>query len=153
GVEALVPRDGDVGDRPVVAHGHDVVDAVHADPPELPVGDPLARVLREDLVLDPGLRVVADPARLLREDDRRLALERQDDVGVAVQDPEAGEVADGSLEARVLRAGDDDGVEAVLRRLLADVRVPPLDLRLARHALSFPLISSVSARLSGASTP
>ena len=109
-------------------------------------------MLGEDLVLDPGLAVLADPARLLREHYRRLTLERQDDVRVAVQEPEAGEVAHGPLETRVLRARDHDGVEAVLLRLRADVRVPALDLGLRRHSV-LPLTSCVSARLSGAATP
>ena len=51
----------------------------------------------------------------------------------------------------VLRAGDDDGVEAVLLRLGADVGVAALNLGFAGHTL--PLINCVSARLSGASMP
>src|SRR5581483_1134017 len=67
-------------------------------------------------------------------------------------DPEAREVPHRTLEARVLRAGDDDGVEPVLLSLRADVGVAALDLLPARQA-TLPLISCVSARLSGASTP
>jgi hypothetical protein len=154
-VEALVPGDGDVGDRAEVTHRHDVVEAVDADPLEAAIRDPLARVLGEDLVVDPRLRVVADPARLFREDDGRLALGREDDVRVAVEDPEAGEVAHRALEARVLGAGDDHRVEPVARGRLAHVGVPALDLLLARHlqVSSNPWISCVSARLSGVSTP
>ena len=90
-------------------------------------------MLGEDLLLDPRLAVVADPAGLLREDDRRVALDRHDDVGVAVQDPEAGEVANRALEARVLGAGDDDRVDVVRLRGLANrARSRRLDLRLRR---------------------
>ena len=136
GVEALVPRNGDVGERPVVAHGHHVVEPVDADLPEPAVGDPLAGVLGEDLVLDPGLAVVADPPRLLREDHGRVALDREDDVRVAVQEPEAGEVADCPLEPGVLGAGDDDGVQAVL--------LPPARGRSRSGARSRPVSSSSS---------
>src|SRR5439155_2683097 len=143
-----------LGERAVVAHRHHVVEPVDAEtlPAALarPVGDPLPGVLGEDLVLDPGLAVIADPARLAREDDRRFAFGRQDDVRVAVEDPETGHVPDRALEARVLRAGAYDRVDALLLGRLAHRGVAPLDLG---HPNSFPLISAVSARLSGASTP
>ena len=73
--------------------------------------------------------MLADVARLAREDDRRLALEREHHVGVAVDDREAGEVGDGALEARVLAARDERGVEPVARERLAHVREAPLDVR------------------------
>jgi len=50
-----------------------------------------------------------------------------------MQKPEAGEVAHRALEARVLGAGDDDGVEAVLLGLAADIVVAALGLGLARQ--------------------
>src|SRR5262249_12254475 len=132
-VEALVPRNGDVRERMEVAYRHHVVEAVDADPCEPAVGDPLPWVLGEDLVLDPRLRVVADPARLLREYDGRLAFDRQNDVGVPVEYPEAGEVANRAFEPGVLGPGDDDGVQPVADRGLTHVGVPALDLLLARH--------------------
>src|SRR5581483_8306236 len=126
-------------------------------PAESALRDPLPRVLGEDGVLDEALAVLAHPAQLAREDDRRLALERHHDVRVAVEQAEAGEVAHGALEARVLGACDDDGVEPVARGGPADVAVAAIDLLPARpHAdalPSSPLTSAVSARFSGASTP
>ena len=51
-----------------------------------------------------------------------------DDVRVAVDDLEAGHVRDGALEAAVLVAGDDQGVEPVLAHRGSDVRVPSFEL-------------------------
>ena len=164
-VELLVERDElgrPVGERAVVAHGHHVVEAARRRCASSPFARAwsaihAARMLGEDL-LHPRLAVVADPARLAREDDRRVAVDRHDDVGVAVEDAEARQVADGALEARVLGAGDDDRVDAGRLRGLPNVGVALLDLGLRRRAhslrlLSSPLTSAVSARLSGASTP
>ena len=78
----------------------------------------------EDL-LELGGCVLADVARLAREDDLRLAVRRQQDVGVAVDDLEAREVGDRALEAAVLAPGDDQRVELVLRHRRADVPVAP----------------------------
>ena len=75
----------------------------------------------EDLVLDPRRPVLADVAGLAREHDRRLALEREQDVRVAVDDHEAGHVRDGALEARVLVARDGrlERVHALASRTIA----------------------------------
>ena len=112
-------------------------------------------MLGEDLRLDPGLGVVADPARLAWEDDRRVPVDRQDDVRVAMKDPKAREVADGTLEAGVLGARDDHGVEAVGGGSLANVGVAALDVGRGRHGRghSRPFTSAVSERFRGASTP
>ena len=59
-----------------VPHRHDVVDAVDADAlAAQPVGEPLAGPVGEDLILDPRVAVLADVARLRREDDRRVAFD------------------------------------------------------------------------------
>src|SRR5262245_13737350 len=114
-------------------------------------------MLGEDLLLDPGFGMVADPARLTRVDDRRIAVEGHDDVGVAMQDSEAGQVANGTLEARVLRAGDDYRVHVVGLCGLANRVQASVDLHVRglRHQslLSSPFTSAVSARFSGPSTP
>jgi hypothetical protein len=160
-VELDVERDelrAAVRERAVVAHGHDVVEAVDADPLPAaltrPVPHPRARRLNEDLLLDPRRRVLAHVPCLAREDDRGLALERQDDVGVAVHDHEAGEVRHRPLEARVLAAGDDGGVEPVPLERLANVPVAALDVRAhCCHDASSPLISAVTPSFSGVGTP
>ena len=112
-----------------VAHGHDVVEPVDADalPAAVARGrrDLLARPVVEDL-LELRRPVLADVARLGREDDLRLAVGGHDDVGVAVDDLEAGEVGDRALEAAVLAAGHDQRVQVVLRHRGADVPVPAL---------------------------
>src|SRR5580765_2714571 len=79
-IELDVPRHDLRGavQRTVVAHGHHVVEAVDADAlaPNL-VGEPFARLVDEDLLVDPRRSVLPDVRRLTREDDRRLALARQ----------------------------------------------------------------------------
>ena len=85
----------------------------------------LAGPVVEDL-LELGGAVLADVARLAREDDLRLAVGGHDDVRVAVDDLEAGEVGHRPLEPAVLAARDDQRVELVLRHRRADVRVPAL---------------------------
>ena len=69
-----------LGERAVVAHGHHVVEAVDGEPADAlraqVVADPCPGMLGEDRVVDPAVGVVADPARLAREDrdrDRRRA--------------------------------------------------------------------------------
>ena len=77
-------------------------------------------------LLELGRPVLADVAGLGGEHDERLAVRRHDDVRVAVDDLEAGEVRDRALEARVLAPRDDERVEVVLRHRGADVRVASL---------------------------
>src|SRR5262249_6068631 len=111
----------------------------------------VAGALDEDLLGDLRVAVLADVARLGREDDRRIALHRQNDVRVAMDDLEAGEVRDRALEAGVLRAADERGVEAVPLERGAHTRVPRsyLCVQLA----SVPLMSAQIASLSGVGTP
>ena len=159
-IELDVPRHDLRGavQRAIVAHGHHVVEAVDADAlaPNL-VGEPFARRVDEDLLVDPRRSVLADVRRLAREDDRRLALARQQHVGVAVHDHEAGHVGDGSLEAGVLVAGDDHRVEAVARHRLANAAVPAIDLLLRHHcccqAASTPFTSAQIESCAGVGTP
>ena len=118
-------------ERLVVAHGHDVVEAVDADP--LPagsarvIGDVLARAGVEDL-LERRRAVLADVPCLRRKDDERVAVGRQDDVRVPVHDLEPRHVRHGALEPAVLAAGDDQGVEPVLSHCCTDVGVASLEL-------------------------
>ncbi len=162
-VEATVPRD-DLGralERAVIADRHHVVEAVDADALPLDaVREPVAGPVDEELLADPGRAVLADVGRLAREDDRRLALERQQHVRVAVHDHEARHVGDRALEAGVLVAGDDHGVEPVPRHGLADQAVPPLDLlggnaarRHCAHDASTPFTSAQIASCPGVGTP
>ena len=118
-----------------VAHGHHVVEPVDADALAADlVGDPVARPVDEHLLVDPRRPVLAHVAGLRREHDRRVAVDGQQDVRVAVDDHEAAEIGDGPLEARVLVAAHEDGVEAVALGGLADEPVPALDL-LGRQAV------------------
>ena len=88
-----------------------------------------------------------------REDDERLAVGRDDDVGVAMDDLEPRQVRDGALEPGVLAARDDERVELVRRHRRADVGVAAIQLYSEVHEASTPLISAVTASLSGVGTP
>ena len=139
---------------------HHVVQPVDADLPPALVGSPITKPgagrIDEHLLVDPGLLVLAHVAGLDREDDRWVALERQEHVRVAVDDDEAGHVPNGALEAAVLAPGDDHGVEAVAREGLAHVRVAALDVRwghVCAHDASSPLIRAVTASFKGVGTP
>ncbi len=90
-------------------------------------GDGCARVRVEPLLEKRGA-VLADVARLRREDDERVAVGWHDDVRVAVDDLEAGHVRHCALEARVLAAGDDEAVELSGSHRLPDVGVAPVEL-------------------------
>jgi hypothetical protein len=141
-------------ERRKVADCHHVVEPVHADAlAAQPLGEPLARPLREDLVVDPRCPVLADVARLCREHDRGLPVPGQQHVGVAMDDPEARQVRHRALEPRVLGAAHDDGVEGVRVHRLADNGVATLDLRTAHHDRSNPLTSAQIARFCGVGTP
>ena len=137
-----------------IADCHHVVQPVDADALcGQPVADVLAGALREDLVLDPRRSVLADVAGLCREDDRRVSFTRQDHVGVAMDDHEAGHVRDGALEPGVLGAADDDGVELLLGHRLADGAVASFDLGRAHHDCSKPFTSDQIARFNGVGIP
>ena len=116
-----------------------------------PVAQPLARRVREHLLLDPGRLVLADVARLRRKDDRRVALDRQEHVRVAVDDVEAGQVPHRPLEARVLAARRDHRLHALALGRLPDQPVPPLGL--PHHDRSTPFTSARIASFSGVGTP
>ena len=161
-----VPVDelGSAVERGVVAHRHHVVEAVDADALAAHlIGEPLAGAVDEHLLVDPRRAVLADVARLAREDDRRLAVDRQQHVGVAVHDHEAAEIRHRALEAGVLVAAHDHGVEAVARRRLADragsgARSRPAADRctsahLCCHDSSTPFTSAQIASFSGVGTP
>ncbi len=133
---------------------HHVVEAVDADPASgEALGEPATGMVDEDLVLDPGRPVLADVAGLAREHQRRFALEREEDVGVAVHDLESRQVRHRPLEAGVLGAGDDQGVQLVTGHRLPHARVAALDLAAAHHERSSPFTSAQTARLSGVATP
>ena len=158
-VELDVERDElEAVEGAVVADGHDVVEPEDADAPPArvprPRRDQLAGAVVEDL-LELGRPVLADVARLRREHDVRLPVRRHDHVRVAMDDLEAGQVRHGTLEARVLAAGDDERVEVVRGHRGPDVRVPSLQLGAQRcsHDASSPLMSDVIASLSGVGTP
>src|SRR5205814_9771413 len=85
-----------------------------------------------------------------REDDRGLALQRQEHVRIPVDDREAAHVCHSALEAGVLRAADEGGVEAVARERLADVSVAAGHLV---HDASNPFTSAQIAAFSGVGTP
>ena len=115
----------------------------------------LAGPVVEDLFEALDVPCSLDVARLGREDDVCVAVRRQHDVRVAMDDLEAGHVRHGALEPRVLAAGDDQRVEVMRTHRGADVRVPPLQLGAQRssHEASSPLTSRVMASLSGIGTP
>src|SRR3954449_7301448 len=137
-----------------VPDGQHVVEPVDTDALAVePVAEPLAWALGEDLILDPRSSVHADVARLCREDDRRLAVTRQHDIGVTVHDGEAREVRHCSFEAGVLGAAHDDRVETMRVHRFAHRRVTALDLARAHHDRSNPLTSAQIARFCGVGTP
>ena len=103
----------------------------------------------EDLILDPRVAVLADVAGLGGEDDRRVAFPGEQDIRVAVDDQEPGQVANGALEAGVLAACDDERVQIVLRERVAHEAVAAVYLA---HEASRPWISAVIAALSGVGT-
>src|SRR5205807_4336666 len=108
-IESHVPADARarVPEEAVVPHRQHVVEAVDTDALSAQaIGKPLTGAVCEHLLLDPGRAVLADVAGLAREDDRRLALSRQQHVRIAVHDLEPREVSDGALEAGVLAPAD-----------------------------------------------
>ena len=68
-----------------------------------------------------------------------------------MDDLEAGEIGDGALEARVLGAADERGVEPVPLERLAHPRVP--GGQFCVHEASTPFTSAWIAALSGVGTP
>ena len=89
--------------------------------------------------------MLAHVARLAGKDDRRLALARQEHIGVAVHDREPGQVGDGPLEAGVLGSAHDDGLDSVLVHRLAHEGIAALHVRPAHHDRSNPFTSAQTA--------
>ncbi len=121
----------------IIAHGHDVVEAVDGDAlPACVLGalaQPAAGNVGPDFFLHERLLLVADPAGFLREDQRRLALQRDQDVDVAMNDLEARGVEDRAFESGVLIAANDERVDILLAHGGADVVVAALDFRWTRQ--------------------
>ena len=119
----------------IVAHRHDVVEAVDRD--ALPafvlraLAQPAAGNLGPDFFLHERLLLVADPAGLLREDQHRIALQRDEHVDVAMHDLEARGVEDSAFEAGILIAADDERVDVLLAHGGADVGVAAGDFGLS----------------------
>ncbi len=118
-----------------------------------PVTDVLAGPLHEHLVLDPRGPVLPDVACLRGEDNRGVALARQQDVGITVDDHEARHVCDRPLEAAVLGAADEHRVQMLFRHRLPDEPVAAFDLLVAHHDCSNPFTSDQMARFNGVGTP
>ena len=118
----------------IVAHRHDVVESVHGDAlPAFIVGalaQPAAGNLGPDFFLHERLLLVADPARLLREDQRRIALQRDENIHVAMNDLEARGVEDSAFEAGILVAADDERVDILFAHGGADVGVAAIGFRM-----------------------
>ena len=165
-IERNVPRDelASVADRRVVAYRHHVVEPVDGDALAAhPVGDPLAGPVDEHLLVDPRRPVLADIARLAREDDRRLGVDREQHVRVSMDDHETAQVRHRALEARVLVAAHEHGVEAVACGRLANEPIPALDLVLRKirirrfayccHDCSTPFTSAQIVSFNGVGTP
>ena len=68
-----------------------------------------------------------------------------------MDDLEAGEIGDGTLEARVLGAADERGVEAVPLKRVTHARMSSRQLCI--HEASTPFTSAWMAALSGVGTP
>ena len=145
-----------LGQRAVVAHSHHVVEPVDADPPHAlraPGRGSTRPGARRRPALDPA-SAWSPTQRASRGKTSAARRRPAAHVGVAVDDAEAGEVADGALEARVLGAGDEERVDAGSAaaprgRSRSGARSRPAWLRRSR-SLSTPLISAVIARFSGA---
>src|SRR5262249_26363417 len=94
---------------------------------------PLARNVGPDLVFDPGLGFVADPARLAREDKRGFAVEREKNIDVAVHDLEARHIKDRAFESGVLVTADDQSVQPLGLHARANVGVTARNFLLTRQ--------------------
>ena len=106
----------------------------------------------EDL-LDLRGPVLADVAGLAREDDRRIALRGDDDVRVAVDDLEAGQI-------RTAPSKPEYSLPATTRASSPCAAIAPLTFAylrassgVQRHESSSALTSAVTASFSGVGTP
>ena len=116
-----------------IADCHHVVETINGDALPACVLDtfaqPPAGNVRPNLLLYERLLLVADPARLLREDQDRIALQRDQYVNVAVHDLEARGVEDRALESGVLVAANDKCIDTLFAHGGADVVVAALNFR------------------------
>src|SRR5258705_551089 len=94
---------------------------------------PLPGKLGPNLILDPGLFLVADPAGFQGKNQSDLALLRENHIGIAVHDFETRHVAHRALEAGILIAAHDQRVQAVALHGLAKVTVAALDFGWRGH--------------------
>jgi hypothetical protein len=121
----------------IVAHRHDVVESIDRDAlPGFILGSfaqPAARDIGPNFLLHEGLLLVADPARLLREHQHRIASQRDENAHITMYDLETRGVEYGAFEARVLVAADDERVDALFAHRGADIGVSAIDFYLGGH--------------------
>jgi hypothetical protein len=84
-----------------------------------------------DLIADPGLGFVTDPARFARENKSGLAYERKKHVHVAMNNFEAGHVEGGAFKTGILIAANDKRIKALLLHGGTHVIVAAFDFALA----------------------
>ena len=126
-----------MGQLAVVAHGHDEVHAVDANAfPFALLGtfaDPTPWNIRPDLVFNPGLRLVANPARLAREYQRGFVFQREQHVNISMHDLEPRRIEHGAFKTGVLIAANDERVDSRRSHARSNVLVAALDFVLARQ--------------------
>jgi uncharacterized membrane protein len=94
---------------------------------------PSAGNVRPHLIFYPRLGFVADPAGFTRKNQRWLAFQGQQNIHIAVHNLESGRIENRALEARVLIAADNQGVQTSGRHARTNVLVTAINFRLTRQ--------------------
>src|SRR5262249_7174137 len=111
------------------------------------IAQPFAGDVGPDLIVHPGLFLVADPAGFAREHKCGLAVHRNQHVYITVNDFETGGVEDCAFESSVLVAADNEGVEVLLLHSRANVFVAAIDFFLTWQSALYPCTPHNSAAI------
>ena len=92
------------------------------------IAEPLARDLGPYVILYPGLRLVADPARFSRKNKCRFTLQWEEDIHIAVDDLKTGHIKDRALKPGVLVPAHQERIQFRLLHVGADILIAPFNL-------------------------
>src|SRR5882757_7452507 len=107
--------EGSFSQLAVITNRHHEIHAVNSDTFPLlfggPLGEPVTRNIRPNLIFDPGLGFIAYPASLSWKYERWFAFQGNQNVNVSMYDFKPGNIKNCTFETGVLVAANDESVQ------------------------------------------
>src|SRR6185437_9805493 len=96
---------------------------------------PLPGNVRPHVLFYPGFAFIADPASLAGKQEKRITVERNQNVHVAVHDLKIRNIANSAFKAGVFISTDEQRIDLFRSHRSANVGVTPLDFLTTHHEL------------------